>query len=198
MESYWQQLIGVIVAPTVVVGAIAWLMRGMLSQGFARDLENHKSELAKADFEHRERFSLIHQRRADVIATLYGKIAKTRSVAADLVGILQHGGQSLMEKKRNTADVYNDMSGYFYENRIFLPNETAEKTEELVTAIRHSLIEFDTAHMGNDEYAPDQSGLWVQAFKRLRDEVPPILEGLEREFRELLGYMEEPTRGRDQ
>lgn len=195
MESYWQQLIGVIVAPTVVVGAIAWLMRGMLSRGFARDLENHKSELARADFEHRERFSLVHQRRADVIATLYGKIAKTRSVAADLVGILQHGGQSLMEKKRKTADVYNDMTGYFYENRIFFPYETSDKIEALVAAIHHSLIDFDTAQMGNDDYAHDPSGLWVQAFKRLRDDVPPILEELEREFRELLGHIEESTLG---
>ncbi len=190
MEAYWQQLIGLIVAPAVVVGAIAWLSRGFISQGFARDLQKYKSELDRQDFEHRERFSLIHQRRAEVIATLYGKIARTKSVVSDLVGIFQQGGQSLIEKKRRAADIYNDMSSFFFENRIFLPSDTAEKAEKLIMAIRDVLIEFDTAQMGNDEYKPDQSGLWVQAFKRLRDEVPPILSELESEFKELLGFIE--------
>jgi hypothetical protein len=190
MEAYWQQLIGLIVGPAVVVGAIAWLLRGIVSQGFARDLQRYKSELDRQDFEHRERFSLIHQRRAEVIATFYGKIARTKSVVADLVGIFQQGGQSLMEKKKKAADIFNDMSAYFFENRIFLPHETAEKAEKLVMTIRDVLIEFDTAQMGNDEYKPDQTGLWVQAFKRLRDEVPPILSELEHEFKELLGFIE--------
>jgi hypothetical protein len=190
MDAYWQQLIGLIVAPVVVVGAIAWLLRGIVSQGFARDLHRYKSELEQQNFEHRERFSLIHQRRAEVIATLYGKIARTKSVVADLVGIFQQGGQSLMEKKRKVAEIYNDMSAYFFESRIFLPHETAEKAEKLVMTIKNVLIEFDTAQMGNDVYKPDQTGLWVQAFQRLRDEVPPIQSELEREFKELLGFIE--------
>jgi hypothetical protein len=114
MEAYWQQMVGLIVAPALVVGAIAWILRGIVSQGFARDLQKYKSELERQDFEHRERFSLIHQRRAEIIATLYGKIARTNSVEADLVGIFQPGGQSLMEKKKKAADIYNDMSAYFF------------------------------------------------------------------------------------
>jgi len=96
----------------------------------------------------------------------------------------------LIEKKKKAVEIYNDMSAYFFENRIFLPHETAEKAEKLVMAIRDVLIEFDTAQMGNDEYKPDQTGLWGQAFKRLRDEVPPILNELEHEFKELLGFIE--------
>jgi len=193
MESYWQQLIGLIVAPVVVVGAMAWLLRGIVSQSFARDIQRYKSELEQQNFEHRERFSTIHQRRAEVIATLYGKIARTKAVAADLVGIFQQGGQPLIEKKKKATDVYNDMSSYFYEKRLFLPRATAEKTEKLIMTIRDVLIEFDTAQMGNVEYKPDQSGLWRQAYQRLRDEVPPILEELEDEFKDLLGFIEKRT-----
>lgn len=190
MEAYWQQLVGLIVAPVAVVGAIAWLLREILSQGIARDLHRYKSELELQNFEHRERFSLIHQRRAEVIATLYGKIAKTYSIAADLVGIFQQDGQSLTEKKQYAADVFNDMSAYFFENRIFLPHETAKTSEKLVMTIKDVLIKFDTAQMDNNEYKPDQTGLWRQAFERLRDEVPPILSDLENEFKGLLGFIE--------
>jgi len=191
METYWQQLIGLIVAPVVVVGAVAFLLRGIIAQSFARDLQRYKSELEKENFEHRERFSIIHQRQAEVISTLYGKIARTKAITADLVGIFQQGGQSLIEKKKKASDIYNDMGSYFFENRLFLPYATAEKTEKLVMAIRDVLIEFDTAQLGNDEYKPDKTGLWGQAYKRLRDEVPPILKELEDEFKNLLGFIED-------
>jgi len=190
MESYWRQLIGLIVMPSVVVGALAWIIRGVISQGFARDIEKYKAELEQQSFEHRERFSTIHQRRAEVIANLYGKIARTKSVTADLVGIFQQGGQSLIEKKQKAAEIYNDMASYFYQNRLFLPKDTAAKAEKLIGTIREVLIEFDTAQMGNEEYKPDETGLWREAYERLRDEVPPILEELEEEFKELLGFIE--------
>jgi hypothetical protein len=52
------------------------------------------------------------------------------------------------------------------------------------------LIDFDTAQMGNDEYKPDRTGMWIEAYKRMRDEVPPILKELEDEFKDLLGFIE--------
>jgi hypothetical protein len=173
-----------------VVGTVAWLLRGIIDQGFARDLQRYKSDLELENFEHRERFSLIHQKRADVISTLYVKIARAKAVTADLIGIFQPGGQSLIEKKNKAADIYNDMGSYFFENRLFLPHSTAEKTEQLVMAIRDVLIDFDTAQMGNDEYKPDRTGMWIEAYKRMRDEVPPILKELEDEFKDLLGFIE--------
>ena len=190
MEEYWKQLVGLIVAPSVVVGALAWILRGVISQGFARDIEKYKAELEQQNFEHRERFSTIHQRRAEVIANLYGKIARTKSVTADLVGIFQQGGQSLLQKKEKASEVYNDMASYFYENRLFLPKTTAERAENLINTLKEILIEFDASQMGNDEYKPDPSGLWKQSYQKLRDEVPPILEELEEEFKEILGFIE--------
>jgi hypothetical protein len=190
MEAYWQQLAGIIIAPALVVGAVAWILRAVIAQGFARDIQHYKSELDRANFEHQQRFSTIHQRQAEVIANLYGKIAKSKGVTADLVAIFQQGGQSLMEKKQRAADVYNDMAAYFYENRIFLPREAAEKAETLISTLKEVLIEFDAAQIGNDEYKPDQTGLWRQSYKRLRDEVPPVLEELESEFKKILGIIE--------
>lgn len=190
MEAFWQQLAGLIVAPTVVVAAVAWILRALIAQSFARDIQLYKSELDRANFEHQQRFSTIHQRQAEVIANLYGKIARSKAVTGDLVGIFQQGGQSLMDKKKRAADVYNDMSAHFYENRIFLPRDAAEKAETLIGTLKDVLIEFDTAQMGNDEYKPDETGLWQQAYKRLRDEVPPVLEELESEFKTILGIIE--------
>lgn len=190
MENYWQQLIGLIVTPVVVVGAVAWILRELISQGFKRDLQKYKFDLENQNFILRQKFSVIHQRQAEVIANIYGKIARAKAVTADLVGIFQQGGQSLPDKKKKASDIYNEMSAYFFENRIFLPRKTAEKTEKIVMGIRDVLIEFDTAQLGNKEYRPDSTGLWVQAYKKLRDDIPPLLDDLEDDFKKILGFIE--------
>ena len=82
------------------------------------------------------------------------------------------------------------MSSYFFENKLFLPRETATKTERLVMALRDVIMEFDTAQMGNEDYKPDDTGFWREAYKRLRDEIPPVLEELEDEFKKILGFIE--------
>ena len=82
------------------------------------------------------------------------------------------------------------MASYFYENRLFLPKTTAERAENLINTLKEILIEFDTSQMGNDEYKPDPSGLWRQSYQKLKEEVPPILEELEEEFKEILGFIE--------
>jgi len=192
MNEFWQQLIAIILAPTLTVAAIAWLLKGIISQGFQRDLEKFKSDLAQKNYEQQQKFSLIHQKQADIIANLYSKFAKTKGLVADLVGIFQQGGQSLMDKKKNVAESYNDMASYFFQNKLFLTSNTAERCEKLVDELRSALIEFDTAQMGNDEYKPDNTGLWVQAYKRVRDDIPPILKDLEFEFKQILGIIENP------
>jgi hypothetical protein len=167
MEEFWQQLIALILAPTLVVGAVAWLLRSFLDQGMKRDLEKFKIELERESFEKRQKFSLIHQKRADIIAGLYSRLAKTKGLVADLVAPFQQGGQSLNEKKKNVADAYNEASQFFFQNRLFLPNSTAEKSEKMLESLRHALIDFDVAQMGNDEYKPDGTGLWVKSYKSI-------------------------------
>lgn len=190
MNEFWQQLLALTLTPTLVIGAVAWLLKGFIGQEFKRDLARFKGDIDRENFEKRERFSLIHQKRAEVITGVYSRLVKTRSLVADLVAIFQSGGQSLIQKKQKVAEVYNDAASYFFENKIFLPKATAEKTEALIDELKKALIEFDTAQLGNDEYKPDDSGLWIKAHGRLNENIPPILEELETQFKEILGFIE--------
>ena len=98
------------------------------------------------------------------------------------------------QKEQRVADAYNDAAEYFAQNRLFLPERTAEKADSMLDTLHTALIEFDTAQMGNKhQCGPDQSGLWIQSYKRVREEIPPILKELEHEFREILGVEEQIT-----
>lgn len=193
MGQFWQQLIALILTPTLIIGAVAWIIRYLLNQGFKRDIEKFKAELQHESFEKRQKFSLIHQKRAEIIAEFYSKLANAKILISDLVAPFQRGGQSLSEKSQRVSDAYNETVHFFFQNKLFLPKSTAEKSEEVLEKLRHTLIDFETAQMGNDEYKPDDTGLWVQAHKSIKDEIPPILDELETEFKNILGVIEVKT-----
>jgi len=185
--DYWQQLITIILTPTLSVAALAWILKSLFSSGLQRDLERYKKELDAKQFEHQTRFSLIHQKRAEVISELYSRLAQSKTRLGELVAIFQPGGQSLTEKRKITAETYNDACSYFQERRIFLPEEIAENVDALLEAIREAFIEFDTAQMGNEEYKPDNTGLWIQSFNKVREKIPPLMKKMEEQFRIEIG-----------
>jgi len=53
--------------------------------------------------------------------------------------------------------------------------------------MRDAFLEFDTAQMGNDEYKPDNTGLWIQSFKNVRNKLPPLMKQMEERFRFEIG-----------
>lgn len=189
--EFWKQLLALTLTPTLAVVAIAWLIRKLFESSLQRDLERFKSELELKRFEHQTRFSLIHQKRAEVLSNLYSRLARAKSLLGDLVAIFQPGGQLLPEKKKKAADSFNDASSYFFEHRIFLNKTTAIQVEEVISAMREAFVAFDTSQLENVEYRPDSTGLWMESYNNVRDKISPLLSELEMEFRKTLGFIEE-------
>ena len=188
--DYWQQLIAIILAPSLSVAALAWILKSLFSSGLQRDLERYKRELDAKQFEHQTRFSLIHQKRAEVISKLYARLSRAKARLGELVAIYQPGGQSLSEKRKVTSEAYNEANSYFHERRIFLPEEIAENVDAVLEAMRDAFVEFDTAQMGNEEYKPDSTGLWIQSFKKVQEKLPPLMKKMEEQFRFEIGAIE--------
>ncbi|MCD4829276.1 MAG: hypothetical protein K8R90_07630 [Candidatus Cloacimonetes bacterium] len=118
MSTFYQQLTAMILTPTIVVLVVAWLLRKFIDQGFKRELEQFRIRLESESSQHLMRFSLIHQKRAEVITELYKRLASSKMMLIDLVHPLQFGGQNLDEKKQKTAKTYDQFFIYFQENRI--------------------------------------------------------------------------------
>jgi len=188
--DYWQQLIAIILTPTLSVAALAWILKSLFSRGLQRELERYKRDLDARQFEHQTRFTLIHQKRAEVISELYARLAHAKARLGELVAIFQPGGQSLIDKRKVTAEAFNDANSYFHERRIFLPEEIAENVDAVLEAMRDAFIEFDTAQMGNEEYKPDSTGLWKESFYKVRDKLPPLMKTMEKQFRIEIGAIE--------
>ncbi|MEW5980140.1 MAG: hypothetical protein AB1898_30465 [Acidobacteriota bacterium] len=181
-----QQIVALIFTPAAVIAVFAYLARRLLDTQISKDLETFKAQLDRALFEHKTRYSLVHEKRAQVIGELYGKIARTASRLAGLIHIFQPGGgPSLTDKKIQVAQAAQDMQDHFNENQIYLADSTCSKVEEIIDLLHSVFVTFDVAQMG-DKYKPDHSGLWRDAHKRLKQKWPPLKAELKNEFRAIL------------
>lgn len=187
--SLFSQVVQLVLTPALIVAGLAWLMRSFFDQSLRRDLAKFQNELEASRFEHQTRFSLIHQRQAEVISGLYSRLAKARRLIAQLVALFQPGGQNLAEKKQRAADACNDADEFFNENRLYLAEDLAAKVEDSLDIMKGAFITFETAMQAN-EYEPDHSGLWKQANDELKEKLPPLQTEMEARFRSILGVIE--------
>ncbi|MCF7885269.1 MAG: hypothetical protein K9M80_02135 [Candidatus Marinimicrobia bacterium] len=189
----WQQLITLTLTPTVVILVVGFLIRKFIEQTFKRDLEKFKIELERKTFKQYEKFSWINQKRSEVITGLYRKLVEAKDQTGALVHIIQIGGQNLPEKQKHVIKSYNDLNKYFHKNRLFLTNNVVCKTQELVEILGDIISKFEQSQLGNKEYKPDKTGLWHEASKDIRNKVPPLLQALEKKFKEIIGMNEDES-----
>src|ERR1017187_5884027 len=93
MDQLWVLVLQLLITPAAIAAAIVWFGKGLVSQLLARDLEQyrhreqreteqHKQMLGFINFERQTRFSWAHEKEAEAIAELYGKLgAAHRKVA---------------------------------------------------------------------------------------------------------------------
>ena len=183
------QLLVLILTPSAVVAVMAYLLRGFFNRALDRDLERYKSELKRQDHEFRTRFSLLHEKRAEVISEFYSRMVKAVGHLKNLTAVLRMGREdSLLEQKKETVHHLNEMSQFFHEHELYFDESTAEKINSLIQILRESFTEFDVAQPGEEiEHGPQADpDMWRSAHKRVGEEVPPIKEELKEQFRSRL------------
>ncbi|WP_263809701.1 hypothetical protein [Salinibacter sp.] len=183
------QLLVLILTPSAVVAVMAYLLRGFFNRALDRDLERYKSELKRQDHEFRTRFSLLHEKRAEVISEFYSRMVKAVGHLKNLTAVLRMGREdSLLEQKKETVHHLNEMSQFFHEHELYFDESTAEKINSLIQILRESFTEFDVAQPGEEtEHGPQADpDMWRSAHERVSEEVPPIKEELKEQFRSRL------------
>jgi hypothetical protein len=198
--DFWTALLALILTPAAVAGVVGYMLKEFLAQMRARDLEQYKDGLQRererdkklleaTQFEQQTRFSWAHQKQADVIATVYGKLADTRQKMAAMTSPAQFGSVDKEQQRKAAADAYDALAEYFIVNRVFLSEKRSVQIEELITMMRTSFNQFA---MVQAQIASGRGGDdgWTEAWKRVEEEVPPVLTALRREFRASLGIAE--------
>jgi hypothetical protein len=207
MSTFWQQLITLILTPTIVVAVITYISRGIFQQLLSRDMENYKQKL-QADFEvhklklqseqeqaklqlenelqkrlheFQTKFSSYHTKQAEVIGQIYELLMDASDYVADMILV---GPSSDVEKQkeleREVKDLVMKLTRFYRKNRIFLNKESCGKMDGLLKKINFSFSTFVFARITPSQ---DRIKIWLHASEIMEKEVPPLLDELENQFR---------------
>jgi hypothetical protein len=202
--EFFNTLIGQVLTPGLTIGALTYLCQNFITQLMARDiesvkhkqlveLEQFKKNLDAIQFERQTRFSSVHQKRAEVIASLYGQIAEAHQKLRSMMSPLQFAHQDKTkeedrkESQRKAAiDAYNALREHFEKHRLYLGSKAAIKVQELLNLMHSAIVDFDMSQgsFGRREIDTKQ---WVQAWNTISKEASATLSEVEREFHGILG-----------
>jgi hypothetical protein len=166
-------------------------------------IEHLKNELQLKTIEHQVRFSRLHEKRADVIAELYGSFVEALWEAESFLSPMEWNGEPNKKEKHITAmNKLTDLFRYFDKHRIYLPVELCSSLEQLVVEVRALVINFGVYFdfpegSLNDSTQKEKREAWRAGWQAIKNQVPIARQSLENEFRFLLGATANPAFERD-
>lgn len=156
-------------------------------------IEHLKNELQIRTIEHQVRFSRLHEKRASVIAELYGHLVEALWEAESFLSPMEWAGEpNKKEKHQKAMNKLVELYRYFDKHRIYLPPEVCASLEALVQNVRSQVIKFgvwvryEDYELTGDSHTK-KNDAWDSGWDAIKNQVPIARKSLEDEFRTLLG-----------
>lgn len=189
-----------------LLGGIAWIIKSALGHFATRDLESFKAGIANtASFElerlkaelkavtsaQERRGTLLVEKRAEVVAEIYRRLVDFIAAAESFSSIIEYSGEPNKEEKaKKLGDAAGLYFSYYQYNKIYFSAGLCEKFKVLFDSIHAPTLRLrvwmNMKDSGGDSHMR-YTEAWSDAWKAIQSEVPPILAGIEEEFRTLLG-----------
>lgn len=196
----------------LVALVVTEVIKRAIGFGFAQKLERIKSDLqakieklrtqlGKADFEHRTRFSRFHERRIEVICSLYSKLVEDHLACLNITSPFRSDEPSVLERLKAAFDkAFSDFRRAYELSLLFLDRPVRDVIGAFNDKVIKAVVDvttYNVSHLGDDPQArADKTRLWVRASEIAREDIPPIRDAIEGQFRRLLG-VEQPDRDYD-
>ncbi len=156
-------------------------------------IERLKSDLQIQTIDHQERFSRLHEKRATVVAELYGHLVEALWEAESFLSPMEWAGEPNKEQKHRVAmDKLVDLFRFFDKHRIYIPAELGASLEKLFMDVRSHVIKFGvfvkyTEPHINDHTRKQKEQAWNDGWDAIKNHIPLARQQLEAELRKLLG-----------
>lgn len=203
----WEYLLGYLGGTVGLLAVLGFLTRSILKHFLSKDIEKFKIQL-KSDAdraqqelennlkliatEHQVRYTKLHDKRAEVLASLYSHLSKAVKETRSCVSIIQWEGEpSKVEKYKIALQKILDFNWYFDEHRIYLTESLCQLIDSFIdklyepTAGLSYYLEDVTSY--GSEAVREKSKVWRDAWKSIESNIPPARKALEDEFRKILG-----------
>lgn len=167
--------------------------------GLSERLQEHKGRLEQINYEYNTRFSRLHQERADVIKIVYKHLMKLQAAmftfTRTMHPIYEDAAKEEKERLDNVNDAFAELADCYGPNKIFLSKSLCEKIDHIFFEYRDKGWDFaQTQRMFKEQSIPREAyRLEIDKANKIsdsiKDEMPPLINELEAEFRNLLGVI---------
>jgi hypothetical protein len=187
----WQALLVAFGGNAALLLVLGFLGRSIFNHALNRDLEKFKGQLQLSAVEHEIRFRRLDEKRAAVVAELYKLLVKALWEAESFTSPMEWAGEP--DKKAKYVSAQNAIAEYFRffdQHRIYISPELCEQLESFARELRQPVISFGVWLQHDyltDQAAVRKSDAWDAAWKKVREDVPKLRAGIEREFRAIIG-----------
>jgi hypothetical protein len=204
----WQTILLALGGNAVMLAVLGWLAKSLVEKLLTKDIERFKASLAsetqtaverlKHDLqivavEHQVRFSKLHEKRAEVVAELYGLLVEAYWATSSFVSPMEWTGEPNKKEKYVTAkNSVADFFHFFEKHRIYLPENICKQLENFVRGMRSKAIGFGVyVHYDDDiislQTLDEKHKAWAEGWEFFEKQVPPARLALENELRGILG-----------
>ncbi len=211
MEA-WQTILLAFGGNAALLAVVGLLGKSLLDKLITRDtkrfeldlkaksdatIERLKSDLQIRSIEHQVRFSSLYEKRASVIADLYGHLVEmlweADWEAESFLSPMEWAGEPIKREKHQTAmNKLVDFFCFFDKHRIYLPEALCVSLETMAMRVRSHVIEFGV-YTGfdnqtlNEHTREQKDSAWNKGWEAIKNEIPCARKQLEEEFRSILG-----------
>lgn len=205
MPSFWELLIATLGGSAVLLLAVGFLVKALISHLLSKDIDRFKAELQhsatinlergladlrQATLEHEVRFRHLHEKRSLVVAELYSKIVlTTEELEYSFEPVEWFDRPPRDEKLKRAGPMLADLHQHFESHRIFFPEPLATDLHSFIDKLGcwfHDYQTWNTMPIADETVKKSKTAAVMTAWKGLREEIPPLRSGLEHEFRALL------------
>lgn len=166
-----------------------------------KDIEKHKSDLARITLEHQIKFSKLHEERAEKIRLLYTKIIEVEKALKYATTLFQGSEFSTDDKRDNDAlNLIVSLMDMVDTERIYFSDSTLKKIEPLIkesSDIRNKMwnVRFNykiynelvKTHQSVPKDILDEMYKWKKIDERIETQFRVLKLELAKDFRALLG-----------
>lgn len=194
----------------ILLAAVAFLIKSLVSQWLARELKQHETDLSRASaaaaeklkhqfslvaHEHKVRFSRLHDKQAVVLEDIYAKLLDFEEASAVLTLASNDTSEDLLEfALRKAEDAGRELAHYVRRHEIYLPDALSRKIHALLDRVTSmlsdcsfNLLSKKLVNDGKPDLFPEAKDAWTNVHRYLEDEGPNLRRALEVDFRRLLG-----------
>lgn len=137
------EIINFLGGSAILISAIAWLVRSLVVHHLNKDVDIFKNNLQHTSKVEAHKLSLLHEKRAEVVAELYQLLIEFVSAAHSFASPIEYAGEASKDEKgilyqQHAAKFRN----YYIKNKIYFSRSICNAVDDIWNVTSDPIMDF--------------------------------------------------------